>query len=52
MATFQYWNWEEVDINWGLLDLNWEEVSKNWSFKLPDSLQIDCEFPTLVLEIQ
>jgi len=26
MATFQYWNWEEVDINWGLLDLNWEEV--------------------------
>ena len=33
-------------------DLNWEEVSKNWSFELPDSLQIDCEFPTLVLEIQ
>ena len=33
-------------------DLNWEEVSQNWSFGPPDSLQIECEFPTLVLENQ
>ena len=33
-------------------DLNWEEVSRNWSFGPPDSIQIECEFPTLVLEIQ
>ena len=26
MATFTYWDWEEVDINWEALDLNWEEV--------------------------
>ena len=32
-------------------DLNWEEVSQNWSFRPPASLQIECEFPTLVLEI-
>ena len=32
-------------------DLNWEAVSQTWSFEPPDSLQIECEFPTLVLEI-
>jgi hypothetical protein len=35
-----------------LTDLNWGEISQQWSFGQPDSLQIDCEFPTLVLEIQ
>ncbi len=24
--NFQYWDWQEVDINWELLNLNWEEV--------------------------
>ena len=35
MATFTYWNWEEVDINWENLNLNWEEVGILISDVLP-----------------
>ena len=33
-------------------DINWEEIIQQWSFEQQDSFQINCEFPTLVLEIQ
>ena len=26
MSTFQYYNWEEVNINWEGVNMNWEEV--------------------------
>ena len=26
MSTFQYYNWEEVNINWEAVNMNWEEV--------------------------
>jgi hypothetical protein len=33
--AFQYWNWEEIDINWDTLNLNWEEVGFLISEVLP-----------------
>ena len=32
---FQYYKWEEVDINWEALDMNWEEVGILVSDVLP-----------------
>ncbi len=26
MSTFQYYNWEEVNINWEAVNMNWEDV--------------------------